>query len=197
MKKRKVLLWPVCVFVCTFPFSEAMSVEELPAQGGRYDWQTYRNERYGFEVQYPKDREVTENGPNAYELQLLGGQELISGTQAPLLETIEVKNEEGEIILTIDIPDQSNFPIVSGDYDWWLRPCGQEGFAEITAKTKILFANYKTLKVTSVFEEFKNPSRHTTYYYCVNVPPNPVVISYSEEWSKETNQILATFKFRP
>ena len=191
--KRKVLSWSSGVAVFTVLFSVVGNIEEPLAQEQPSDWLTYRNKQYGFELQYSREMEVVEQGPDAYELQLLDGQQ-VSGTQAPLLESIEVKNRKGDAVLTIDVPDQSNLPVVSGDYSWWLRPCGQEGFAEITSQTKTLFAKYRTLKITSV-SEFDQPSR-STYYYCVNFPPNPMIIHYSKTFKEQANQVLATFRFR-
>ena len=159
-------------------------------------WKTYRNEKYGFEMRYPKDYAVIEGGPDSYELQLREGK-AISVTQTPLLEQVDVKAKTGEVVITIDIPDNTNLGVVSGEYEWWLRPCGQEGFATILTKEKTNVAGYKTLHVVSEFEypPASPKSTRTAHFYCINFPRQPIIINFGEEFQEQANQILSTFKF--
>ncbi len=152
-------------------------------------WKTYRNDRYAFEVRYPRDASVVEHGPDPYELQLREGK-TISGTQAPLLDSIEFRDRQGKTIVTVEIPD---WPVVSRDYDWWLRPCGQEGFADIKLQKRTIFAGYKALYVISVMESDKQE----LHFYCVNFPKNPIIVVFPGSHKRQASRILSTFKFLP
>ena len=154
---------------------------------------TYHSTTYGFELQYPADGSVVENGPDPYELQLRDGKQ-ISGTQAPLLESIDFQDQQKKTVLTIEIPDQKNFPVVSGDDQWSLRTCGEEGFAVIKSQEKTLIAGYKTLHVIST-PDTNAPSAGETHFYCVNFPKNPLIIYYSEELKGQAEAIRSTIKF--
>ena len=150
-------------------------------------WKAYRNDKYAFEVRYPPDWSAVELGPDPYELQLREGR-AISGTQAPLFESIEFRDRKGRAIVTVEIPD---WPVVSGEYGWWLRPCGQEGFAAIKSQKRTMFAGYKALYVISVMEYDKQE----LHFYCVNFPQNPIIVVFPGSHKQQASRILSTFKF--
>ena len=165
-----------------------------PTNGAaKTNWKTYRSAKHGFEIHYPTDSAVVENGPDPYELQLREGQQ-ISGTNEPLLESIDFQDRNKQNILTVDIPDQETFPVVSEAYKWWLRPCGSEGFAIIKSQDQILLAGYNTLHVVSVPDTDKS-SANKTHFYCVNFPQNPLILYNSQATKKQADAIISTLKF--
>ncbi len=121
--------------------------------GDTRGWKIYRSQKYGVEFRYPPALSAVESGPNTVERRLLAG-ESISGTQPPILQTIEVKNRSNGIVLTVEIPDQKKFLVVSKDYDWSLRACGEEGFEEIKSKNETLLGRYKMLQVITTGSQF-------------------------------------------
>ncbi len=144
-------------------------------------WRTYRSRKYGFQFRYPQGLSAVETGPDIYERRLLAGKQ-ISGTQPPLLESIQVKDRRGGVVLTIDVPDQKRFPVVREEYDWSLRACGQEGFAEIQSTTRTSLAGYKTLRVDVSEGRF----------YCVNFPRYPIIVHFDSAMERTATQILST-----
>ena len=176
------------------PIAQQQSIQPTNGNGvAQTNLKTYRSAKYGFEINYPADDVVVENGPDSYELQLREGKQ-ISGTQEPLLESIDFKNHNKQNFLTVNVPDHKSFPVVSEDYKWWLRPCGSEGFAIIKSQDKILLAGYKTLHVVSVPDTDK-PSTNETHFYCVNFPQNPLILYYSQAMKEQADAIISTLKF--
>ncbi|GEM_PF-3561447 len=166
------------------------SLKPSQSQVDTSTWKTYRNQAYGFQISYPGDLKLLEQGPNSYELQLREGKQ-ISGTQAPLLDTFEFKNVNNKTVFLINIADQKKFPVVSGEYDWQLRTCGEEGFATIQSQAKTTIFGYKVLHVTSLSENQGQLQQNN--FYCINFPLNPIILHFNGMDYKMAEAIASTF----
>ena len=159
------------------------SIPTSPAsQSGTANWKTYRSEVYGFEFRYPDDAQVGESGI------------MVFGTQPPtIVERILLKKnyipfspflvfcyigpcEYENYGFEVTIP--RNEVVVTGDYDWSERSCPIRPSDRVE---RAIFGGYKTLI---------GPRS-----YCVNFPPNPLVISFAEKIRPTAERILSTFRF--
>lgn len=179
MKRTRWMALLICATLAPWAWAQT----SRPAYKLR-SWKLYRNLKYGFQFRYPQHFSVVENGPDPNEELFLAGLE-ISGTQPPLLDSVDVMDRKGRRVFTVAIPDQKNFPVVTPSYGWSLRACGEIGFAKITLKRKIIFAGYRTLKVSSDY----------TRYYCIDTPHQPFIIHYNAKAGAAPVNILSTFTF--
>ncbi|OGI66293.1 hypothetical protein A3A95_01840 [Candidatus Nomurabacteria bacterium RIFCSPLOWO2_01_FULL_39_18] len=152
------------------------------------DWKTYTNELYGFEFKYPEDLYFQENPPYVGE----------SGTQPSDDGSIRFIRPDSSVPFSnMEIFKITFFPkgIVSDDYNWPERPCGEWTFGESGGPESIThsyFLGHKSLEVVTVIE---SSPRIADNYICVNYPKEPFVILSNEKYKNEVNQILSTFKF--
>ena len=179
---KRTLVIAAIMLLALAPFAQAQKSQPAP-DGNVRGWKTYRNVKFAFEFQYPKKFFVVDYGVGPNEHQFLADQP-ISGTQPPLLDLVEVQTRKGRRVLSFEIPDQKNSPVVHRSYDWSLRACGEMGFEDIKSKEKILFAGHPTLKVANTSLQF----------YCIN-SPQPVIIFFDADSDPVPARILSTFKF--
>jgi hypothetical protein len=159
------------------------SPQAVQQPGPPTGWKTYINKQFGFQFQYPESGRITEYGPSQSQ----------SGTQPDNLGTIqEFEGSSRQILILVFNPD-----IVKGDNEWPERPCGEWSFGpddSPLSSDEMSFAGQKTLRVVSRGSGSKG-SLTTTHNYCVNYRRNPVVISFEQPPSSETQHILSSFRF--
>jgi hypothetical protein len=179
---KRTLIVTAIILIGLAPCVRAQKSRPAP-ESKVHGWKTYRNEKFGFEFQYPKKFFVADYdvGPNVH--QFLADQP-ISGTQPPLLDLVEVQSEKGKRVLSVEIPDHKKFAVVKRSYDWSLRACGEVGFEDIMSKERILFAGHPTLKVANSSLQF----------YCINNPSQPIIIFFDADSDSLPARILSTFR---
>jgi len=180
---KRTLIFTAIILMGLAPCVRAQKSRPAP-EGEVRGWKTYRNVKFGFEFQYPKKYFVVDYDVGPNEHQFLADQP-ISGTQPPLLDLVEVQNEKGRRVLSIEIPDQKKFSVVHKSYDWSLRACGEIGFEDIRSKQETFFAGHPTLKVTN----------NSLRFYCINSSPQPIIIFFDADSDSLPARILSTFRF--
>ena len=161
------------------------------------DWNTYRNEEYGFEVKYPLEATALSYGPNVAQ-QAIDRGEQISGTVTPSLDTIVFSDTNGQLG-AIGIFHKREKGITVEDYD--------DGYLYLSGPCDLRWGfNPDSVRLGSIDDtialivegEMIIKEEIVSYnhcYYLKNPTENLIVIS-NEGYKEEVfNQILSTFKF--
>jgi hypothetical protein len=157
------------------------------------NWETYRNQEYGFEVRYPLEFQFVSEGPNSAQ-QVLNKGEQISGTMQPSYDTIVFSDDTNEVV-RIEIFNKYEGDFQEENYKegylYLFGPCDLRwGF-----EAKFLNFNFvNNIKMLTV--KGKNGEGNSqNCYYLENLAGNLIVISNKEYKSEIFNLMLSTFKF--
>ncbi|HUW72108.1 MAG TPA: hypothetical protein VMV66_02910 [Candidatus Humimicrobiaceae bacterium] len=170
---------------------------EKTAEDETADWETYRNEEYGFEVKYPSEITISSYGPNVAQ-QAINRGEQISGTVTPSLDTV-VFSDDGGQLGAIGIFHKTEKDLTINNYD--------DGYLYLSGPCDLLWGFHPdNISLTSINDvtaliaegEIIIDEEVVSYnhcYYLKNPDENLIVISNSGYKEDIFSQMLSTFRF--
>ncbi|MDP3990887.1 MAG: hypothetical protein Q8P63_01155 [Candidatus Nealsonbacteria bacterium] len=158
------------------------------------DWQTYKNDEYGFEIKYPSEFTFSSEGPNSVQYTIDRGEQ-ISGTVQPSYDTIIFFDGNNEVD-RVEIFHKYAKDILEENYQdkeylYLFGPCDiRWGFQPEVFNLNSI-NNVDILIVKGKNQEDVSQ----TCGYLKNSDGNLIVISNKEYKSEIFNQMFSTFKF--
>lgn len=101
-----------------FPTQQITTAEQLS------DWRTYKNEKYGFELKYPKDLNASEDDEPAFSTVTIGGNLLHIGVENRLVKEVDVCEQKKDTA-NIGI-QQTNWCLDGNPDDRWVSFINKE-----------------------------------------------------------------------
>ncbi len=163
-------------------------------------WKTYRNEKYGFEIKYPSKKWkecVIENGLSAGETLFLltqTSQECYHGAESNLLNSIAIS------LMTDVYNDYNNYEDLKSALEQALDredktfEVGEIGYYSVENIKENIFGGLKSLTVENGDLAYGIPSTERYVFYDKKLFDISSLVM-DEEFNKEIEQIISTFRF--
>ena len=194
-EQNKELRWNIQVNLKHSSANEPRDIQVLTPPADTSDWLTYRNEKYGYEIKYPRTWKLTvENHPDTPVAQL---------DDTVALQYFEGKEQVGSLVISKTHDNPENLSI----FDWWARngwPAANYKIQigniigatrdKIKSKTYNGFVSINFTKDGKIFGiEWLDTNYHNDYDLRPDSLEN-VDQKYIEAY-RESIQIISTFKF--
>lgn len=145
------------------------------------NWQTYRNEKYGFQLEYPQRFIFTSSGPNVSQ-QAIDRGEMISGTVQPSYDSVTFSDKSGtedNFYMGIFRPTEKKLSEKGyvDDYFYLSGPCDTRWGFEPSTKKMEKFNNIDVLEVSGKISDGLRPENFISCDYFKNQENNLIVLS--------------------